>query len=290
MLRSAEDAAISAVIALAMEVSSDPKAGNVDRGHDFEELKFEDFLISAITAFPYFLRTAKNRRLYILNAIEKAQEYGINTNVHFGAFLLLFPLVAVWDSENSEIAGKRATEFLKSTSYLDSLKILRAFNLCKPRVLATEELSLQDRRTAAEIIKRRLNIYEWMKLSPKENLIAKELLNCYEISVEGARFLLNSERDERESIVLLYHKLLAEYPDTLIIAKKGIKVAEDVMRMAKKAIEEGMDGFRRLDEFLIKNDINPGTIADITASSIFLAILEGWKVEAKRFRIEKRDK
>jgi triphosphoribosyl-dephospho-CoA synthase len=290
MFRSAEDAAISATIALALEVSSDPKAGNVDRGHDFEELKFEDFLISAITAFPYFFRAAKKRKLYILNAINKARKYGVKTNVHFGAFLLLFPLTVVWDSSDSKTAGKRATEFLKSTDYSDSLKILKAFNLCKARVLATGELSLHDKKTEIEIIKRRMNVYDWMMLAPKENLIASELTNCYKISVEGARFLLESERDGRESIVFLYHRLLASYPDTLIIAKKGIEVARDVMKLAEKALENGIEGFRKLDSFLIGNDINPGTIADLTASSIFLALLEGWKFETKGFRIEKWNK
>ncbi|MEM1579355.1 MAG: triphosphoribosyl-dephospho-CoA synthase, partial [Archaeoglobaceae archaeon] len=129
--------------------------------------------------------------------------------------------------------------------------------------------------------RKRMNVYEWMKLAPSENLIASEILNGYPISVEGANFLINSNRNANEAIVFLYHKMLASYPDTLIIAKAGREFAIELMNLAKKALEsKNFEEFRKLDEFLLKNKLNPGTIADLTASSIYLALLEGWKIEA----------
>lgn len=284
MLKSPEDSAISAVLSLLLEVSSNPKAGNVDREHDFEDLRYEHFIISAVSSFPFFLKTAKQKRLYILQAIKKSRDFGVRTNVHFGAFLLLFPLVAVWNSKDIEEAGKKAVDFLKKTSFRDSINIFKAFQLCNPRVLNAESLSLKDRSTISRIVKEKLSVYDWMKLSPKDNLIAHELINCYPISRNGAKFILNSEFVANETIVLLYHKLLSEYPDTLIIAKKGYEVAKEVMELAKKAFEsKNFSELRKLDEILLKQKINPGTIADLVASSIYLALLEGWKVEAKRF-------
>ncbi|MEM3896292.1 MAG: triphosphoribosyl-dephospho-CoA synthase [Archaeoglobaceae archaeon] len=281
MFRNPEESATSAVLALLLEVSSTPKAGNVDREHDFEDLKFEHFLTSAVSAFPFFLKTAKEKRLHLLQAVIAGKNFGINTNVHFGAFLLLFPLVAVWESESAVVAGKNATNFLKSTTHFESLEILKAFQLCKPRVLETKEMSLKCNSTANEILRKRMNVYEWMKLAPKENLIAFEITNGYPRSVEGASLLLSSNDRANDAIVLLYHRMLASYPDTLIISKFGIEKALEVMSLAKKAIEaKDFNEFRRLDEFLLKNRLNPGTIADLTASSIYLAFLEGWKVEA----------
>lgn len=281
MFRSPEDSAISAVLALLLEVSSTPKAGNVDREHEFEDLKFEHFLISATSAFPFFLRTAKEKRLHVFGAVSTSRRLGVNTNVHFGAFLLLFPLVAVWESESAEVAGENATEFLKSTSYLDSLEVLEAFKLCNPRVLKTAEMSLESERTKEEIVRRGMNVYDWMKLAPKENLIASEVTSGYPRSVEGANFLLESEENANDAIVLLYHRMLAKYPDTLIASKFGIEKALEVVDLAKKAIEaKDFEEFRRLDDFLLKNRLNPGTIADLTASSIYLALLEGWDVKA----------
>lgn len=291
MLKSPEDSAISAVLSLLLEVSANPKAGNVDREHNFEDLRYEDFLVSSASAFPFFLRTARYGNLHVLEAIETSMKLGVKTNVHFGAFLLLFPLVAVWKSKNMAEAGSKAVEFLKKTSFSDSLKIFRAFQLCKPRVLKAEKLSLEQSNTLRKIIEEKMNVYEWMMLSPKENLIAYELLNGYPISREGAKFILNSEFDVNDTIVLLYHKLLSEYPDTLIIAKKGLSVAEEVMNLARKAFEsKSLEEFRKLDELLIKERINPGTIADLVASSIYLALSEGWKVETKGLRTLERDK
>ncbi|MCX8172014.1 MAG: triphosphoribosyl-dephospho-CoA synthase [Archaeoglobaceae archaeon] len=285
MLKKPEDSAVSAVLSLLLEVSCTPKAGNVDREHDFEDLRYEDFIVSAVSAFPFFLKTAKYKRLQILQAIQRGKDMGIRTNVHFGAFLLLFPLVAVWNSKGLEETGSKAVEFLKNTDFKDSLNVFRAYKLCKPRVLEVEKFSLQDQTTISKIVKEKLNLYEWMKLAPKENLIAYELLNGYPISQSGAKFILNSKFDVNETIVLLYHKLLSEYPDTLIIAKKGFEVAKEVMRIAKKALEsKSLKALRELDEQLIKRNINPGTIADLVVSSIHLAISEGWKVETKRFR------
>lgn len=280
MFKDPEDSAISAVLALLLEVSSTPKAGNVDREHEFEDLKFEHFLISASSAFPFFLKTAKEKKMHILGAVVASRRFGVNTNVHFGAFLLLFPLVAVWESESAEFAGKNATNFLKSTTYSDSLEILRAFQLCNPRVLKTEEMSLESKKTEEELLRKTMSVYEWMRLAPKENLIASEVTNNYPRSIEGAEFLLNSNESVNDAIVLLYHKMLASYPDTLIISKFGIEKAFEVMNLARKAIEaRDFDKFRKLDEFLLENKINPGTIADLTASSIYLALLEGWKIE-----------
>ncbi|MFN3383637.1 MAG: triphosphoribosyl-dephospho-CoA synthase [Archaeoglobaceae archaeon] len=281
MFRSPEESAISAVLALLLEVSSTPKAGNVDREHDFLDLKFEHFLISASSAFPYFLKTAREKRMHILEAVVAGKKFGVNTNVHFGAFLLLFPLVAVWEAENAEVAGKNATNFLRSTSYQESLEILKAFQICNPRVLEAKEMSLESKKTAEEISRRGMNVYEWMKLAPKENLIALEITNGYPRSVEGANFLLSSDERANDAIVFLYHKMLASYPDTLIISKFGIEKAFEVMNLAKKAFEsKDFNEFRKIDDFLLKNKLNPGTIADLTASSIYLALLEGWKVEA----------
>jgi len=284
MFRSPEDSASSAVLSLLLEVSANPKSGNVDREHDFEDLRYEHFLISAASAFPYFLKTAKRKKLYIIQAIDKSREFGVDTNVHFGAFLLLFPLVAVWESRLEEYP-RNSIDFLKKTSFRDSVNIFKAFQLCKPRVLKAERLSLGDEKTLFKIIREKMNVYEWMKLSPKENLIAKELTEGYPVSMSGAEFILSSENDVNETIVLLYHKLLSEYPDSLIIAKRGLEVAKSVMKLAKKTFEsKNFEEFKKLDEFLIREKINPGTIADLVASSIHLALSEGWKIEAKGFR------
>ena len=50
---------------------------------------------------------------------------------------------------------------------------------------------------------------------------------------------------------------------------------EEVRSMAGGALRSG--DFRSLDKELVRREVNPGTIADLTASSIFLALLSGLK-------------
>ncbi|HPR67380.1 MAG TPA: triphosphoribosyl-dephospho-CoA synthase, partial [Methanothrix sp.] len=49
MKTSPDRVAQAAQLAMLIELSSSPKPGNVDRGHDFEEIKFHHFLISAVS-------------------------------------------------------------------------------------------------------------------------------------------------------------------------------------------------------------------------------------------------
>ncbi len=279
--KSVEDAAVAASLAMLLEVSANPKAGNVDREHEFEDLKYEHFLASSVASLPVFIEVAKRKK--IGEGIYKAVKYSKNwykaTNVHFGAYLLLIPLLTAWDCKDVFEATRTAVENLKKTTFEDSILILRAFEICKARVMKTDELSLGSDKTEMELIDRKINVYEWMSKAPEENIIAKELTNGYKISLNGAEFILNSELDVNERIVFLYHYLLSKYLDPLVIAKAGIKKAEEVRSLAEKAIKSDnpFKKFKELDEKLISMNLNPGTIADLVISSIYLAIFKGWR-------------
>jgi len=273
MFQSPEDAAVAACLALLLEVSGNPKAGNVDRQHDFEDLKFEHFLASAAGAFPAFLNAASGGGIgrSILMAVKSSMRWHKAQNVHFGAFLLLIPLLSAYNEKSLEKICRKAVDNLKMTTFEDSLDLLMAFKISKARVLSAGNLDLQNCKTEKLIKERKINLYEWMKMAPNENLIARELVNGYKISLSGAEFILSNH-----SVVDLYYKLLSSYPDPLVIAKKGREYAERVMQLAREArtLEERI----RLDEKLIDEGANPGTIADLTASSIFLALAAGWRV------------
>ncbi len=276
VFESAENAATAAVISMLLEVSGNPKAGNVDRDHDFDDLKYEHFLVSAASSFPAFLKVAEGKigiGMGVLNAVKAGFRWHKAKNVHFGSFLLLMPLVTAWQYDMKEAAIK-AVEKLRNSTWEDSVHVLEAFRICSARVMDAPELSLES-DVESRLKRENINLYLWMKRAPKENLIALELTQGYRISLRGAEFLLSSD-DVSRAVVELYHTMLSTYPDPLIIAKAGMDVAERVMKEAKEALETG-----KLDEFdtkLIEKGLNPGTIADLVASSIYLALLEGWKI------------
>jgi triphosphoribosyl-dephospho-CoA synthase len=279
MFKSPVDAAIAASLSLLLEVSGNPKAGNVDREHDLEDLKYEHFIASSVGAFPAFLMVAEKGKIGegVFLAVKESMRWHKAENVHFGAFLLLIPLIASWREAGMRRIAERAVGMLKNTGYEDSLRVLEAFKMCGARVVRAEKLNLQNEKTEKDIREKKINLYEWMKMAPEENLIAKELVEGYKISLYGADFILNSKMDVNATITALYHDLLSKYPDPLIMAKKGRDYALKVVEWAKSA-NGNLEKLRELDERLIRDDANPGTIADLTASSIYLAISEGWRI------------
>lgn len=281
---SPSDAAIAAVLSLLLEVSANPKAGNVDREHDFDDLKYEHFLASSAASYPVFLKAAKKQSSVgklVLEAVKKTSTWHRGGNVHFGAFLLLIPLVYSWNAGSAKKIASSAVEAVKSTSVGDSLAVLKAFRLSKARVMKADNLSLEDEKTAEELKRNNVNLYRWMLMAPPENVIAKELTRGYSLSLKGMKVImeaLDEFRDVNTAVVYTYHTILSSFADPLIIAKHGKEVAEEVRQKAAKAVESfsgNLKIFAELDRELITRGINPGTAADITAASIFLALMEG---------------
>lgn len=274
-----EFVATSAVLSMLLEVSATPKSGNVDRGDDFPDLKYEHFLASSASSYPVYHTAAKGTGGIgdlMKSAVERSLSSQSGGNVHFGIFLLLIPLCRASARSGLEELGVVATELLKETSCMDSLNLIEAFKLSSPRVLESRELDLRERGVVREVVSGRINLFELMSKSPPENIIARELTGQYEISYGGMEELRSEfERtgDLNLSIVRAYHSLLSRHPDPLIISKFGRQVAEQVRKKAEDA--HGSGEFGALDEELLRKEINPGTIADLTASSIFLALLSG---------------
>ena len=112
-----------AELALLLEVAATPKPGNVDRDHDYPDLRFEHFLAGAVGAAEG-LRMANERgptAPLVGEAFERAvagmsQQDGGNTQ--FGCLLLLVPLVRAAARDDLSPAGvtdTRCTAALGST-------------------------------------------------------------------------------------------------------------------------------------------------------------------------------
>lgn len=277
MFKDAFEAAESAVLSMFLEVSATPKSGNVDRGHDFPDMRYEHFLLSALRSYPVFLKAARREQNIgelILEAVKRSSAR-TGKNIHFGSFLLLIPLVYSWEGNAGDITSK-AVSSIKNTEWRESVAVLEAYNLLGARVMVAGQLSLKNKSTEEALREEKLNIYQWMLRAPPKNIIAQELTTGYKHSLRGSELLtrfMKQENDINSAVVLTYHTLMSELPDPLIISKHGEDVAEEVMERAGHALEE--KSFEDLDEEFIFRGINPGTIADLISSSIFLALAEG---------------
>jgi triphosphoribosyl-dephospho-CoA synthase len=85
--------------------------------------------------------------------------------------------------------------------------------------------------------------------------------------------------DIKESILRCFFKVLSKVPDTLIARKNTTDIAIEVSNEARSVLEKGLNP-KEVATFDSKlrshgNKYNPGTTADLTASSIMVAFLDG---------------
>src|ERR1041384_7149568 len=83
-----------ATLACLLEATA-PKVGNVHRGADFEDLTFNDFLVSAVVIAPAMEAAASagvGRAVYDAVSASRAC---VTTNTNLGMALLIAPLAAV---------------------------------------------------------------------------------------------------------------------------------------------------------------------------------------------------
>ena len=258
-----------AQLAMMLEVSAYPKPGNVDRCHDYPDTKFEHFLASVILARPALEEAERGvGRIgeIIRHAVSQTSNHS-GGNTHFGAFILLIPLVYGGDIDGA----RRAIE---KTDVSDAVAFYKAFGMTRVCMNASDELDVND-PTALNVLRdRELTLLDIMQHSAPNDMVAREWVTGFAHTRRGAD-LLKQSGTGRDAIVKMFLLMLASEPDTFIIKKHGRAIALQTMQKAREVI----DGVRSLAEFdaeCIEKDINPGSIADITIASIFVALGEGW--------------
>ncbi|KUG19374.1 triphosphoribosyl-dephospho-coa synthetase [hydrocarbon metagenome] len=247
-----------------------PKPGNVDRCHDYADTRLEHFLASTILVRPAFERAGRGEGSIgelIREAVSLTNSHS-GGNTHFGAYMLLIPLLL-----GNDIDG--ALRAIAETTVEDALDFYAGFSLTRVRMHGEDELDANDPASLEAIRARRMSLLDIMHHSAPNDMVAREWTEGYRLTRRGAD-LLKANGCGRDSIVASFLQLLASEPDTFIIKKHGAGVAAQTMQHAG----EVLSGKRRLDEFdaeCIAAGINPGSIADIIIASIYVALGEGWQ-------------
>lgn len=268
-----------AQLAMLLEVSATPKPGNVDRDHDFDDTKYEHFLASAIGAGPIFERAAiaqKDIGSFIRESVEESVRWQSGGNTHFGAFLLLVPLVMA--AGNDDV--KSVTNVVQDTSVEDAVELYKAFRCIDVRVSSIKELSIDDPNSINELRRMGLTLYDIMNISAKYDAIAHEWISCFQRTFRGSSILEERLREMsmNDAIIFTYLTLLSERPDTLVQSKFGVEKAIKVSEKASQLIEKwDLDTIRDFDEELIRERVNPGSTADMVIGSLFIVLLGGVK-------------
>jgi len=281
-----------AVAAMLIELSSSPKPGNIDRCHDYEDIGFQEFLISAVAVYPAFRKAALGGYRIgqlLLEAVRSWQEFCLPGNTHFGSMALLIPLAmaasghvpastAHSSSPGHDDLREDLCRVLESTTVEDSVDFYRAFQLSGARVAEVGEFSLKDDDSVQELCLQEKTLQELMKLSSGHDLIAREWSTSFARSFELSERLVGNVASYGRNlgVVRTYLEALSSQPDSLIQAKFGRETAIEASARAGAVLEGwSLEAIRSLDREFLDEDLNPGSTADIIAASIFIALIEG---------------
>lgn len=277
-----------AQLAMILEVSATPKPGNIDRDHNYTDTRFEHYLASAVGVYPIMEKAARSESgvgALIREAVAESGKWQKGGNTHFGAFLLLIPLVmAAGRCAKITSLQWHARRVLRETTVEDAVEFYKAFSEAKVKVKPVEELDLGDTASIDKIKAQGLTLFNLMEISSSYDIIAEEWTNGFERSFECAASIRNKLKKHgiNDAVVLTFMELLSSNKDTFIQTKFDRKKAEEVSMQAKEILQKGdIEGIRNdirsFDEILLKDGINPGSTADIIIAGLFVSLFEGMR-------------
>jgi triphosphoribosyl-dephospho-CoA synthase len=281
---SAKDVAMAAQLACLLEASA-PKPGNVAPGRHFADLRYEDFLVSALAiGDPVAGAGGRGVGSTIRFAIETTSRWA-RSNTNLGIVLLFAPLAraAVAGSQGASLRDA-LRDVLDATTVDDARDTYAAIRLASPGGLGRADT--QD--VSGEPTMRLLDV---MRLAADRDGIAREYATAFDATFEIGVPALTRARlaglPWDDAVVETFVTLLAAQPDTHVRRRGGPALAVEISRRARAVLDLGgvrtpggrkaLDGLDR-DLRDPRNIGNPGTTADLTASAIFVVLLEGgWK-------------
>ncbi|NHJ83901.1 MAG: hypothetical protein FK734_00480 [Asgard group archaeon] len=309
-------------LACLLEVSATPKPGNVHRFSDFSELRYEDFLASSVSFGIFIEELAEKGYLIaqkklqwaklslgqtIKETIAQSSFFHNHGNTNLGIILLLSPIAVAagltinLETMNCEISSlhQSIAEVMKHTTVEDAIAVSEGIQKISPGGMGkVEKYDVTESSFKTELLTDNITLLDLMSQCKHRDNICLELSENYPITFDTAipafkRTMILS-KDINLAIIDAYLAILANHPDTLVSRKFGFEKALDIADRAKAIIKLGgsltVDGHRELEELDIElreeeDKINPGTSADLIASTVFIYLLEGgklWENEIKK--------
>ncbi len=292
-----DDVVFSAQAACVLEASVD-KPGNVGPGHDFEDTAYEDFIVSAVSIGPAVKGAVEFGMIFapgkpgvgnlIKTAVLDSRRRHPGRNTNLGLAMLIIPLSVSAgicmkeDTFTLQHLRKGVGTALQGSTPEDTLDLYDAVIASEAEVGKSDRFDVNDPDSKRRVLEKKLNLYDIFRMSSWD-AVAKELVSNMEVSFTLGYPALTREygRTEnlRASVLRCFFEILSSIPDTLIERKNNRETALEITKEAKIILEKGLpekdvasfDSKLRCD----KNRYNPGTTADLTGSSLMIALLDG---------------
>jgi triphosphoribosyl-dephospho-CoA synthase len=155
---------------------------------------------------------------------------------------------------------------------------------------STSDLDVNEKSSIKQILIDKVNLYDVFMKCAERDTICKEWVTGYGITAkEGYPYLVEAIKSScniNTATIDTFLYLLSKNPDSLIVRKNDLMIAKHVSERAREILIQGGYGSEtgktlteKLDIDLQSKDglLNPGTTADLTAASLFLLLLSGWR-------------
>ncbi|NPT34052.1 triphosphoribosyl-dephospho-CoA synthase [Paraburkholderia xenovorans] len=258
-----------------------PKPGNVSVQSAGHGMRATQFIASAEVAVDALLTRDAPVGQRVLDAVTRTRDAaGCNTNL--GILLLVAPLAAALEDTARPLsadAWRVATErVLKRLDIDDARLAYRAIALANPGGLG--EAPEQPVHSAPTV-----NLRDAMTLAAGRDSIARQYAEGFrDIFETGLGAFREMPADQPRSATLnVFLTFLANWPDSHIVRKQGIAVAQSVTlaarerhaqwrhALAQNRLDEAAQALDAWDAELKASAINPGTSADLTVATLFVA-------------------
>jgi triphosphoribosyl-dephospho-CoA synthase len=283
-MNSLEDRVAAAYTEACLAELDAPKPGNVHRFAPGHRMEVADFVRSAeASAAPI---AAKGVRIGSrVRAAVDATLKAVGQNTNLGIILLCAPLAAAAEAEDAPLRSALA-RVLDRLDRADAADVFSAIAAANPGGLGRAPRHDVNAPVVA-------TLREAMAEAAERDRIARQYVTTYEdVFSLGLPALAAARRqhgDSRWSTLAVYLAFLAAAPDTHVVRKFDLGIAEAVRREAvdwrdaftatrdPEAIADSLLGW---DAALKSRGINPGTSADLTVTTLFasgLAAIRGDK-------------
>ena len=284
------DIAKIAQIASALEVSGYPKPGNVHRTRDYDDMVFEDFVISGIVIGDTIREACsdvdvENPKLgkYILEAVAETDKW-IKNNTNLGIVMMTMPIaMAAAISDDFDEIRPNVVKLMANTSVDDACDLYDAINIADAGGMGDQdEYDVASDNAKQELRENNQTMYDVLKISAPWDMLAREMTSDMPAVFEIGYPVYHELKDEKsmnDACLLTFLTILSQVPDTLISRKYGSDEALKISMMTRDLLNlkdesDFTQKVKEFDDYLYENHYNPGTTADLTAASIFVSYLK----------------